>query len=216
MKFTKEQFSEALKAKLTPNGKSLAMSERTLNANAEKIYKRLEKASNDEELDDIVKEYLPDFEEINGNVQKDNSDFIKQWKEEHPDTKTEEANKQKPDGKPNGEGDDRLDKLLKEIEGLKAEREAEKTAKTISQKKADMISKFKEKGIKDEKWLDSYVKKISITAQTDIEAETKDAVDFYNLTHSETGALVPGNAGKGQKDTGHEWDDIKVLRKQNK
>ena len=61
MKFTNEQLAEALKAKLAPNGKKLAMSERTLKANVERLYKRLEKSENDDELDDVVKEYLPDF-----------------------------------------------------------------------------------------------------------------------------------------------------------
>ena len=57
MKFTKEQLSEALKAKITNNGKkNLAMSERSFNGKVERIYKRLEKASDsdDLELDDVV------------------------------------------------------------------------------------------------------------------------------------------------------------------
>ena len=51
MKFTKEQFSEALKAGITNNGKkNLAMSERSFNGKVERIYKRLEKASDKDEL----------------------------------------------------------------------------------------------------------------------------------------------------------------------
>lgn len=211
MKFTKEQLSESLKAKLTPNGKKLAMSERTLNANVEKIYKRLEKSSNEEDLDDVVTEYLPDFEEINGNVQKDNSDFIKKWKEEHPDPKPNKA------PEPNDGNEDKLDKLLKEIEGMKAEREAERTAKTISDKRSELLSKFKEKGIKDEKWLNGYIKKIAISKDTDIEAETNDALALYNLSQAETGKITPGNAGGGgeEKDE-HIWDDIVQRNKRSR
>lgn len=199
MKFTKNELLEALKAKLTPNGKTLAMSERTLSANVEKIYKRLEKASNEDELADVVTEYLPDLEEINGNIQKDNSDFIKKWKEEHKDPKPEPAPKPN-----NGGGEDKLDKLLKEIEGLKSEREAEKTERAISQKRSELISRFKEKGIKDEKWLESYMKKLSVSKDTDTDAETEDALAFYNLSHAGTGQGNPGTAGgagqKGEED----------------
>ena len=100
MKFTNEQLAEALKAKLTPNGKKLAMSERTLKANVERLYKRLEKSENDDELDDVVMEYLPDFQEIDGNVRKDNSDFVNTWKKEHPDPKPDDKDdKDKPDDK---------------------------------------------------------------------------------------------------------------------
>lgn len=210
MKFKVEELLEALKAKLAPNGKNLAMSERTLNANVEKIYKRLEKAGSEDELGDVVAEYLPDFEEINGNIQKDNSDFIKKWRAEHPETK--------PEAKPQDEaerhdGDDKLDKLLKEIEGLKAERKAEKTAKAISEKKTEMLAQFKAKGINDEKWLQSYVKKLNIAEDTDIEAETADALAFYNISHSETGEIRPGRPEKNIKITGHEWDDVKSIRK---
>ena len=75
MKFTKEQFSEALKAGITNNGKkNLAMSERSFNGKVERIYKRLEKASgNDElELDDAVADYLEDFQEDDNNIRNDN------------------------------------------------------------------------------------------------------------------------------------------------
>lgn len=87
MKFTKEQFSEALKAGITNNGKkNLAMSERSFNGKVERIYKRLEKASgNDElELDDAVADYLEDFQEDDNNIRNDNSKFVKEWEKNHP------------------------------------------------------------------------------------------------------------------------------------
>lgn len=71
MKFTKEQFSEALKVKLTNNGKkNLAMSERSFNGKVERIYKRLEKASDKDELelDDVVADYLDDLQEDDNNI----------------------------------------------------------------------------------------------------------------------------------------------------
>ncbi|MDE6151789.1 MAG: hypothetical protein K2G12_07385 [Prevotella sp.] len=86
MKFTKEEFSEELKKRLTNNSKKkLAQSDRTFNASVERIYKRLEKREDDEmELDDAVEDYLPDFEEIEGNMRKDNASFINVRKKHHP------------------------------------------------------------------------------------------------------------------------------------
>ena len=73
MKFTKEEFSEKLKNKLTNNGKKpMQQSERTFKKLVEKIYARLEKMDDDDtELDDAVADYLEDFEEIEGNLNKD-------------------------------------------------------------------------------------------------------------------------------------------------
>ena len=73
MKFTKEEFSEKLKEKLTNKGKKpMQQSERTFKKLVEKIYARLEKRDDDEtELDDAVADYLEDFEEIEGNLNKD-------------------------------------------------------------------------------------------------------------------------------------------------
>lgn len=197
MKFTNEQLAEALKAKLTPNGKKLAMSERTLKANVERLYKRLEKSENDDELDDVVKEYLPDFQEIDGNVRKDNSDFVNTWKKEHPDPK--------PDDKP----DSRLDALLKEIQEMKAEREKDKAERAAKEKRTELLAKFKSEGIEDEDWAKSYVNKLNIGADTDIEAETKDALTLYNKSQSHfPDGGTPGAAGGGSPDPKDEFKDV--------
>lgn len=197
MKFTSEQLTEALKAKLTPNGKKLAMSERTLKANVERLYKRLEKSDDETELDDVVKEYLPDFEEIDGNVRKDNSDFVNTWKKEHPDTKRDDMQ------------DDRLDTLLQEIKELKAEREKDKAEKVAKEKRAELLSMFKEKGIEDEDWAASYLKKLNVNADTDTEAETNDALTLYNKSKSHVDTSgTPGRAGGSATDPKDEFADV--------
>ena len=138
MKFTNEQLTEALKAKLTPNGKKLAMSERTLKANVERLYKRLEKSENDDELDDVVKEYVPDFQEIDGNVRKDNSDFVNTWKKEHPDPKPDDKDDKDDKDEPGDKPDSRLDALLKEIQEMKAEREKDKAERAAKEKRTEL------------------------------------------------------------------------------
>jgi hypothetical protein len=205
MKFTSEQLTEALKAKLTPNGKKLAMSERTLKANVERLYKRLEKSDDETELDDVVKEYLPDFEEIDGNVRKDNSDFVNTWKKEHPDTKQDDKRDDKRDDKQG----DRLDTLLQEIKELKAEREKDKAEKVAKEKRAELLSMFKEKGIEDEDWAASYLKKLNVNADTDTEAETNDALTLYNKSKSHVDTSgTPRRAGGGATDPKDEFADV--------
>lgn len=207
MKFTKEQLAEALKAKLTLNGKKLAMSERTLKANVERLYRRLEKSENDDELDDVVEEYLPDFQEIDGNVRKDNSDFVNTWKKDHPDPKPDgKDDKDKP--KP-GDGGDRFDAILREIQELKAEREKDKAEKAAKEKRAELLAMFKKEGIEDDAWASSYLKKLSVDAETDIEAETKDALALYNKSRSHVDPdATPGRAGGGGTDDKDEFADI--------
>lgn len=215
MKFTKEQLSEALRVKLTPNGKKLAMSERTLNGNAERLYNRLAKdeANADVELADVVAEYLPDFEEINNNVRKDNADFAKayedDWKKAHPED-------QKPAPKKDGgnEGDDDpMKALMGKLDALEQRLADADNKRVVADKRQQLIDSFKEKGIKDEKWLAGYMRKLSVNKDTDVEQETNDAIEFYNLAHAGTPAEeTPGGAGGGSSDYSKDFEAIRKKR----
>lgn len=209
MKFTNEQLAEALKAKLTPNGKKLAMSERTLKANVERLYKRLEKSENDDELDDVVEEYLPDFQEIDGNVRKDNSDFVNTWKKDHPDPKPDgKDDKDKPDDK-SDKVDAYVKAIEKELKEMRAFYEQDKAEKAAKEKRAELLAMFKKEGIEDDAWASSYLKKLSVDAETDIEAETKDALALYNKSRSHVDPdATPGRAGGGGTDDKDEFADI--------
>lgn len=198
MKFTKEQFSEALKAGITNNGKkNLAMSERSFNGKVERIYKRLEKASdNDElELDDAVADYLVDFQEDDNNIRDDNSKFVKEWKKNHP-AKDDKGDKD--DDKDNKGDESKLDKLLKELQDLKSEREEEKKAKAISDKRNQLKSALKGKEIKNEDWINDQLELIHIDSETDVDALTERLVKSYNKFNASTPPnITPGGAGGG-------------------
>ncbi len=183
MKFTKEQLLDSLKAKLTANGKHLSISDKTIKSLSDSHYELL--VNEETELDSLVEKILPQYVSLNGNYEKDNADFIKKWKEEHPDTKPTTKG-ETTDNKGGEGGDDRINKLLSRLEVLeKANKEAQ-TAKIMSQKRNELLSAFKEKGINDEKWTEKYIAKISISDETDVEKETEDALDFYNLSHVST------------------------------
>ena len=196
MKFTKEEFSEKLKDKLTNKGKKpMQQSERTFKKLVEKIYARLEKRDDDEtELDDAVADYLEDFEEIEGNLNKDKADFIKDWKDKHPDPKPNDP--PTPPAPPSN--DDKFDKLMKKFEELeKREAEREKSEK-IAQLRKELKAKLKKEGVEDAEWLDGYLKKLTITEETDIDEEKEDALKLYNKANSTPNQFTPGNpAGKG-------------------
>lgn len=213
MKFTKEQLAEALKAKMTATGKSLAVSERTILAQAGRIYARLEKANNEDELENIVTEYLADFEEMDANIRNDNSAFIRGWKKEH-ETEPPQPNPQPEPNKAGTDGDERLKALLERIDKLEA-KNAENEAKALREEKVSALKKaLKEKGIKDNKWVDNYTRKINITDSTDVEAEVNDAIALFNVTRAGAGGsnITPNGAGGGGDDI-VSFSDVAAMRR---
>jgi hypothetical protein len=213
MKFTKEQFSEALKVKLTNNGKkNLAMSERSFNGKVERIYKRLEKASDKDELelDDVVADYLDDLQEDDNNIRNDNSKFIKEWEKNHPNKDDRSDNK-------DDKGDEsKLDKLLKELQDLKSEREEEKRAKTISEKRNQLKSALKGKEVKNEDWINDQLELIHIDSETDVDALTERLVKSYNKFNANTPPdITPGGTGGGKEKTDDFADVVAVVKKQS-
>lgn len=212
MKFTKEQFSEALKVKLTNNGKkNLAMSERSFNGKVERIYKRLEKASDKDELelDDVVADYLDDLQEDDNNIRNDNSKFIKEWEKNHPNKDDRSDNK-------DDKGDEsKLDKLLKELQDLKSEREEEKKIKAISDKRNQLKLSLKGKEVKNEDWINDQLELIHIDSETDVDALTERLLKSYNKFNANTPPdITPGGTGSGKEKTDDFADVVAVVKKQ--
>lgn len=216
MNFTKEQFSEALKAKITNNGKkNLAMSERSFNGKVERIYKRLEKASDKDELelDDVVTDYLEDFQEDDNNIRNDNSKFVKDWEKNHP---AKDDKDKKDDGKDDKEDESKIDKLLKELQDMKAEREQEKKEKAISDKRNQLKSALKGKDVKNEDWINDQLELIHIDSETDVDALTERLVKSYNKFNANTPPYItPGGTGGGKGKTDDFADVVAVVKKQS-
>lgn len=201
MKFTEAQLVEALKAQLSKNGKSIAVSDRTIQAQVKTLYSL--GVNEETELADFVGAILPSFEELEGNYRKDNSDFIKKWEKDHPQqNNSPKAEPAKPTG------DDKFDVLLKEIQAMKAERDAEKAERATTQKRAELTAKLKEKGVKDDKWVAAYVKKLSLNAETDIDAETTDALELFNKSNANVPPGSTPQPGGGSNDEKPDFSDI--------
>lgn len=216
MKFTKEQLSEALKAKLTNNGKkNLAMSERSFNEEVEDIYTDLEESGNNGELEltDAVGKKIKRLERIDNNVRNDNSKFVKEWEKNHP---TKDDKDKKDDDKGGNDNDSKLDKLLKELQDLKAEREEEKKVKTISDKRNQLKSALKGKEVKNEDWINDQLELIHIDSETDVDALTERLVKSYNRFNANTPPdITPGGAGSGTEKTDDYADVVAIVKKQS-
>lgn len=201
MKFTKDEFSEELKKLLTDNGKKpMVQSERTFNASVERIFKRLEKFDDDSELDSAVADYLPDFQEIEGNMRKDNSDFVKKWENEHKNSSDNPNEGGSKNGNNAAEGNSELSELLKRMGMIEDLLAKQRLAETISSKKKQLKKALKKDGVEDDEWIEKYIAKLNIDEETDIDEEKDDAIALFNLGNSQ----VPKNvntknpSGKGQ------------------
>ena len=69
---------------------------------------------------------------------------------------------------------------------------------------------MKEKGIKDDKWVNKYLAETSITEDLDVQEKAKSALEFYNLNRAEIPDVVtplsPSTKSTEMKDM---WNDLK-------
>lgn len=212
MKFTKKQLLDTLKGKLTANGKHLSISDKTITSLSDSHYDLL--VNEETELDDFVSRILPQFVTLNGNYEKDNADFIKSWQKDHPSGNggKDEGNGNADDnGNGNGNGNScgsspELTALLERLNKLEEKEAAVEAERILSQKRSELRAKLKEKGVKDEKWAETYLKKLTITNDSDLDKEAADALEFYNMAHSSTTHNTPG--GSGGSETKTDWSDV--------
>ena len=213
MKFTKEEFSEELKKLLTDNGKKpMVQSERTFNASVERIFKRLEKFDDESELDSAVADYLPDFQEIEGNMRKDNSDFVKKWEKEHNNSSDNSNEGGSKNGNNAAEGNSELSELLKRMGMIEDLLAKQRLAETISSKKKQLKKALKKDGVEDDEWIEKYIAKLNIDEETDIDDEKDDAIALFNLGNSQ----VPKNVNtKNPSVNGQDEFDLSDLEINN-
>lgn len=197
MKFTKEQFLETLKTK---NTAEKLLSDKTVQG-MEALYGF---AGEDEEMDAFVERISPLIKTFEGQVRKMNSDHFKEkqeWEKAHP--------KEEPKPKEPQEPNDKLDALLKEIGELKKEREAEKAAKAVSDKRDALKAALKGKNVKNDDWINDQLELVAINADTDIDSLTERLVKSYNKFGANTpSSITPQGAGGAPENTAHQFDDI--------
>lgn len=215
MKFTKDEALEKLKGILTNGGKkTLRMSEKSIERQLETLMPLV--ADDETELDDFIGKVKASFEVMNSNVEKDNSDFVNQWKKDHPDK--DDKDDKKGDGG-NGGGtppatSPELQAILDRMKALEDRNTAIEREKTLSSKRDELKKKLKEKGVTNAEWCDMMLNEISISEDTDTDAKAESLLKLYNKQKSEVRFNVSplGPSGGDDKDADKLFSDVKKLR----
>lgn len=196
MKFTNEQAVEALRAELTNKGrKTLHMSERTLARQAEILVKKL--ANDETGLPEFVADAIEILNEFEGDARKKNSDFAK-YKELHPESNINPPTDPEP---PKPTESPEMKALMERIAALEKDKEESNLRASIAQKRKDLTAKLKEKGVKDDEWLNDLLSEVNITAETDIDAKVESYVKLYNKSKANGGnPVTPANPNGGGTD----------------
>lgn len=198
MKFTKEEAYKDLVEQLTAKGEKLNLSKRSIEEQLETLMSLV--ATDETELADFVKKTLPVFKTADANIRNDVSAGITEFKKSYkPEEKKEEVKKEKK----GNEEEDAIAKLLKRIDDLENESKANKAKEVASNLRQSFVSKAKEKGVKDEEWLNSYADILSITDGFDADAQADSCLKFYNKSMSVIKKDVTPKFGGGKSDDKH-------------
>lgn len=212
MKFTKEQALEKLRGILTNDGKkTLRMSEKSIERQLETLTPLI--ADDEMELDTFIEKVKASFEVMNSNVEKDNSDFVNQWKREHPEKNPDNGGT---GGAAPQDPSPEMKDLLDRMKALEDKNSAMEREKTLSQKRRDLKKKLKDKGISNDEWCDMVMSEISITDDTDVDAKAESLLKLYNKQKAEVKFNVgPLGTGGGDLNKKSLFSDIKEMKKKD-
>lgn len=172
MKFTKEEALKDLMGKIPNKGQTLNISERTINEQLDALMPLL--TDDDTELSDFVGKVLPIFKVTDGNVRNDVSAAIKSYQASNPIASNHQS-------EPKTDVEPQLPKELEErLRALEEENLRIKKEKAITEKKGLLLSKMKEKGVKNTEWAESMLSMMSINEELDIDAKADECVKVYN------------------------------------
>lgn len=195
MKFTKEEAYKDLVAKLTAKGEKLNLSERSINEQLDALMPLI--ANEETELADFLDKVTPLFKTADANIRNDVSVGIADFK------KSYKPDDNKGDDKGDGKGtqaDDAYAKLLKRIDDLENEAKVNKAKETVNGLKQSFIAKVKEKGVKDDEWLNFYLETAVIDENFDVDAKAEACLKFYNKSKAGIKPDVTPYSGGGKSD----------------
>ena len=195
MKFTKEEARKDLVAKLTAKGEKLNLSERTINEQLDALMPLI--ANEETELADFLDKVAPLFKTADANVRNDVSVGIADFKKSY---KPEEKKEEVKDGKKDSPADDAYAKLLKRLDDLENEAKANKAKETVNGLKQSFVAKVKEKGVKDDEWLNFYLETAVIDENFDVDAKAEACLKFYNKSKAGIKPDVTPERGGGKSD----------------
>ena len=193
MKFTKEDAYKELVARMTAKGEKLNLSQRSIN---EQIEALLPLVANDEmEVAEFVEKVLPLVRTADANVRNDVSQGIKDYKDNNPTNPTTTTTTTT---KPTN-SDDAQAELLKRIDALEQRNKAQELEIKVKGIKSQLMSKMKELGIKNDKWMESLVANLNITEDFDVDAKAQGYLELYNSMQSDIDVNVTPEGADGRK-----------------
>ena len=180
MKFTKEEASKELTAKIPQAGQTLNLSERSVNEMLDKLLPLL--ANDDTELDAFVDSVLPMFVIADGNVKHDVSRGIMDYKEKNPIVTPKKEDGKEPTKK---NEEDAMAKALARIEELERKNADNERKAKLTSRREEIASKMREKGVKNREWVNSFLDEVSFDGDDfDIDAKVDSYVKMYNLSNA--------------------------------
>lgn len=195
MKFTKENAYEHLVSKLLTNkGQTLNISERSINEMLDTLIPLI--ANDETELNSFIDSVLPMFKTADLNVKNDVSVGIADFKKSYVPEPTKTEPKKEPEAKEDVNAD-----LLKRLTDLENALKANETKDKIRGLQRDFISKAKEKGVKDEEWLNGYIGEIGVNEDFDVDARVESCLKLYNKSRSSIHPNVTPQGGGGSGTT---------------
>lgn len=193
MKFTKEDANKELVAKMTANGESLSMSQRSITECIENLYTVI--ASEEMELSDFVEKALPFFKTANSNIRNDVSAGIKKYKEDNPAPQKEPVkNETKSDE------EDSRDELLKRLEAMEKRMMESEMQTKRNAIKSTIVSKLNEKGLTDKEWIDAFLDEVPVTEDIDIEGKVEKYLNLYNKSKASVNPDITPNGSGGSSE----------------
>lgn len=191
MKFTKEEAIKELEAKVPTKDKDLDLG-RTISEAVDNSLELIGQES-EIELSDFVEKVFKQVKTSIGLTHSENSKVANKMQGQIDDLQKRLDEKNEPPK--GGEGDgQKIKALMDELENIKSRLEKADTEKSVAQKRSELASKIGE-SIKDKDWIDEYLKLVTVTADTDVEAKAKDYIAFYNKTQSKGGKTTPRQPG---------------------
>ena len=195
MKFTKEEAGKKIAAKLSKSVENINAWDRTIKENVETLWSILGE-NNEIELDDFADKALPLFNTTAGFIRKTNADLAKSYEAQIEELKKQNIVPPTPPTPPTID-----EEIKKRLEALEQENNAHKAREAAAEKRKSISGKLQEKGIKDDKWIQSVLGIMQITADTDIDAEVDRCLDLYNSFKSSFKPNATPNVPGGQEDT---------------
>ena len=197
LKFTKEDAIKGLEAKYASKVESIDEWKRTIEESVGHAIKMIGESS-EIELEQFIDNLVPFLDTTAGFIRKKKSDLSKEFSEQINSLKTELEGYKKTndDKKENKEVSDETRKLLERIETLERENKQSKADKTISEKKSEIKSKLKEKGVKRSDWIDLMLSESTISEDTDTEAKATSLLTMYNKMYANIDIETPLETGE--------------------